>query len=182
MALVVPGGEPDDDVANGDEARVLDQETQPLRIAMGPATTTIPFTCKRERSDGPDPLTLSPTKRSKLEDPISNGSEDSTTTSQDPPPATTLNMMMTKKVVSLEFPLFEEPPNENNKFDSSNLEKSVPPGYLKFINNLEKEMMNVSMDRESLKIEVMRAQAIINYLQSRVDLLTRENEDLRKRV
>ncbi|MGI4297483.1 hypothetical protein ACR2WD_27555, partial [Klebsiella pneumoniae] len=63
---------------------------------------------------------------------------------------------------------------------ASNLEKSVPPGYLKFISNLENEILNVSMERETLKIEVMRAQAMINILQSRIDLLNRDNEELRR--
>lgn len=148
----------------------------------------IPFICKRERSEDPEPLSLGQNKRSKQDDPNSshaNGSEDSTTTSQDPPPT-----MMTTNFSSalLEFPLLEsvEPketqPASTATFDSSNLEKSVPPGYLKFINNLENEILNVSMERETLKIEVMRAQAMINILQSRIDLLNKENEDLRRLV
>lgn len=99
-------------------------------------------------------------------------------------------MMTTKDypLALLGFPLLEsfEPkdpqPSNPLTFDSSNLEKSVPPGYLKFISNLETEILNVSMERETLKIEVMRAQAMINVLQSRIDLLTKENEDMRKLV
>lgn len=148
---------------------------------------SLPFMCKRERSEDPEPLSLSQSKRGKHEDPNSsnaNGSEDSTTTSQDPS-----TMMMTTTFSSglLEFPLLEPvEPKENHRgrmltFDSSNLEKSVPPGYLKFISNLENEILNVSMERETLKIEVMRAQAMINILQSRIDLVTKDNEDLRRR-
>ncbi|KAL0452025.1 UNVERIFIED_CONTAM: NAC domain-containing protein 78 [Sesamum latifolium] len=96
-ALVVPGGDAEDDVANGDEARVacndLDQDTQPLSIAPTQVenpieSPSLPFMCKRERSSEPEPLSLaSNSKRSKHDDPNSshaNGSEDSTTTSQDP--------------------------------------------------------------------------------------------------
>ncbi|KAL1532114.1 NAC domain containing protein 52-like [Salvia divinorum] len=193
--VVVPGGDADDDVANGDEARVectdLDQETPPLTMAPPQAenptgTQSLPFMCKRERSEDPELLSLAQSKRGKPdEDPNSsnaNGSEDSTTTSQDP--CTTL---MTTNYTSglLEFPLLE--PKENQPvsalaFDSSNLEKSVPPGYLKFISNLENEILNVSMERETLKIEVMRAQAMINILQSQLELVTKENEDLRRRA
>lgn len=90
-------------------------------------------------------------------------------------------------IALLEYPLLEpvEPKeNQNNPttFDSSNLEKSVPPGYLKFICNLENEILNVSVERETLKIEVMRAQAMINVLQSRIEMLTKENEELRHHV
>ncbi|KAL8538722.1 hypothetical protein ACS0TY_000656 [Phlomoides rotata] len=190
--VVVPGGDAEDDVANGDEVRVdrtdLDQDTQPLTIAPpNIGSQSLPFMCKRERSeDDPEPLSLAQSKRSKHDDPNSshaNGSEDSTTTSQDPP----TTMMMTKSFSTglLEFPLLE-PPKENNQvnaltFDSSNLEKSVPPGYLKFISNLENEILNISMERETLKIEVMRAQAMINILQSRIEILTKENGDLKRR-
>lgn len=146
-------------------------------------THSLPFMCKRERSEEePEPLSLSQSKRGKHEDPNSsnaNGSEDSTTTSQDP-----CTMMMTTNFSSgaLEFPLLEPKENRPVTFDSSNLEKSVPPGYLKFISNLENEILNVSMERETLKIEVMRAQAMINILQSRVEILTKENEESRRRA
>ncbi|KAK4435863.1 NAC domain containing protein 50 [Sesamum alatum] len=197
-ALVVPGGDAEDDVANGDEARAecndLDQDTRPLSIAPPQIenpieSPSLPFMCKRERSSEPEPLSLAQnSKRSKHDDPNSshaNGSEDSTTTSQDP-----TTMMMTKNISSalLEFPLLQSVGSKENHpanpptFDSSNLEKSVPPGYLKFISNLENEILNVSMEKETLKIEVMRAQAMINILQSRIDILTKENEEFRRRV
>ncbi|KAL6573475.1 hypothetical protein OROHE_001934 [Orobanche hederae] len=181
--LVVPGGDGEDDVANVDEARVecidFDQVTRPLSIAPPHVE---PLICKRE---GLGDLSLAPTnKRSKHDDPScshANGSEDSTM-SQDPPP-----MIMTKNDSSklVEFPLLG--PKENNSsnaptFDSSNLEKSVPPGYLKFINNLENEILNVSMEKETLKIEVMRAQAMIHILQSQVEIVTRENDAFKRYV
>nr|GLL23380.1 NAC domain-containing protein 78-like isoform X1 [Ipomoea trifida] len=194
-ALVVPGGVAEDDVANGDDARVdgndLDQQGALCKAPESPVEPlSLSFVCKRERSEeDPEPLSLAQSKRSKQDCPSSshaNGSEDSTTTSQDPP-----TMMMTtndSSPVLLEFPLLDPTePRENQPtnaptFDSSTLEKSVPPGYLKFISNLENEILNVSMERETLKIEVMRAQAMINILQSRIDLLNKENEDLRRVV
>ncbi|KAL0340609.1 UNVERIFIED_CONTAM: NAC domain containing protein 50 [Sesamum radiatum] len=197
-SLVVPGGDAEDDVANGDEARAecndLDQDTRPLSIAPPQfenpiESPSLPFMCKRERSSEPEPLSLAQnSKRSKHDDPNSshaNGSEDSTTTSQDP-----TTMMTTKNISSalLEFPLLQSVGSKENHpanpptFDSSNLEKSVPPGYLKFISNLENEILNVSMEKETLKIEVMRAQAMINILQSRIDFLAKENEEFRRRA
>ncbi|KAL2249369.1 UNVERIFIED_CONTAM: NAC domain containing protein 50 [Sesamum indicum] len=196
-ALVIPGGDAEDDVANGDEARgdcnELDQDTSPLSIAPPQVENPIefpslPFMCKRERSSEPEPLSLAQnSKRSKHDDPNSshaNGSEDSTTTSQDP-----TTMMMTKNISALlEFPLLQPVGSKENHpanpptFDSSNLEKSVPPGYLKFISNLENEILNVSMEKETLKIEVMRAQAMINILQSRIDILAKENEEFRRQA
>ncbi|KAK4353423.1 hypothetical protein RND71_028941 [Anisodus tanguticus] len=200
-SAVLPGGEAEDDVVNGVEARVessdLDQDAPPKAAhnSENPVEPqSLPFVCKRERSEEPE-LSLSQSKRSKHDDPSSsraNGSEDSTITSQDPVNmmADPVNMMTTKDypLALLRFPLLEsfEPkesqPSNTLTFDSSNLEKSVPPGYLKFISNLENGILNVSMERETLKIEVMRAQAMINVLQSRIDLLTNENEDMRRLV
>ncbi|CAI9117734.1 OLC1v1019198C1 [Oldenlandia corymbosa var. corymbosa] len=150
----------------------------------------ITFICNREKSEEPEPLPLGQHKRPRQDDPSSsqtNGSEDSDTTSSQEP---TTMMMTTDNVSSslLEFPLLEsvEPkesqPASTATFDSSSLEKSVPPGFLKFISNLENEIMDVSMEREALKIEVMRGQAMINILQSRIDRLNKDNEDLRRLV
>ncbi|KAJ8543872.1 hypothetical protein K7X08_025490 [Anisodus acutangulus] len=226
--LLVPGGEAEDDVANGDEARVEGNDLDQDALVKAPRQSdnllepqTLSFVCKRERSEEPEPLSLAQSKRSMHDDPSSslslaqskrskhddpgsslslaqskrsnhdnpssshaNGSEDSTTSQQDPPTM----MMKNCSPTLLAFPLLEplEPkerqPSNSLNFDSSNLEKSVPPGYLKFISNLESEILNVSMERETLKIEVMRAQAMINILQSRIDLLNKDNEDLRRHV
>lgn len=156
-----------------------------------------PYVCKRERSDDcppqgtsdTEPISLVHNKRSKNDDPNSscaNGSEDSTTTTHDLHLSTTMINSTNFSSAFLEFPLSEPiEPKENHtsnlhSFDASNLEKSVPPGYLKFISNLENEILNVCMDRETLKIEVMRAQAMINVLQSRIDVLHKENCELRR--
>ncbi|KAM3268503.1 hypothetical protein P3S67_031444 [Capsicum chacoense] len=202
-SAVLPGGDMVDDVVNGVEARVesndLDQDALPKTARHSENLTEprgLPFVCKRERSEEPELLSLSQSKRSQHDVPSSsraNGSEDSTFTSQDPVNKTTtdpVNMMTTKDcpLALLGFPLLEPfEPKESQPcnpltFDSSNLDKSVPPGYLKFISNLENGILNVSMERETLKIEVMRAQAMINVLQSRIDLLTKENEDMRRLV
>lgn len=159
----------------------------PLRSEPMVDSQTIPFICKRERSDdcvvdhGPELETISlfHNKRSKQSvDPNTdgsntNGSQDSTT-SHNPS-------------ALMEFPLLlsleankSQPTASQPSFHASNLEKSVPPGYLKFINNLEKEIINVSMEKETLKIEVMRAQAMIDILQSKIDALTKENVDMKR--
>uniref|UniRef100_A0A5B7AW51 NAC domain-containing protein n=1 Tax=Davidia involucrata TaxID=16924 RepID=A0A5B7AW51_DAVIN len=205
-SLLVPGEEAGDEMANGDDAQVeniLDQDMHSFnKAALRPSelpidSQNIPFVCKRERSeDGPlscvadpEPFSFVQHKRSKHDDPNSsraNASDDSTTTTQD---LYISKMTTTPTAFSsalLEFPLLESvEPKESHPvapptFDSADLEKSVPPGYLKFINNLENEILNVSMERETLKIEVMRAQAMINILQSRIDLLNKENEDLKR--
>ncbi|KAL8193154.1 hypothetical protein R6Q57_027058 [Mikania cordata] len=194
--LLVPGGETEDDMPNGDEltqalGNDFVQETAanmiPLRSEPMGDPQAIPFVCKRERSEdcavdhGPELKTISlfHNKKSKqIIDPNSNGSNrngsEESTTSQGPS-------------ALMEFPLLQsleankrQPLASQPSFDASTLEKSVPPGYLKFINNLENEILNVSMEKETLKIEVMRAQAMINILQSQIDALSKETVDLKK--
>jgi hypothetical protein len=207
--LVVPGEEPGDEMVNGDDAQVerieFEQDTRSINKAalhqteLPNSSQNFSFVCKKERSeDYPfqciahgEPISVDQNKRSKHDNPNSsrgNGSEDSITTTHDfhISTATATTTTTNTSVGLLEFPLLESlEPKENNPsktltFDAANLEKSVPPGYLKFISNLENEILNVSMERETLKIEVMRAQAMINILQSRIELQSKENEDLKR--
>ncbi|KAM0068818.1 putative transcription factor NAM family [Helianthus debilis subsp. tardiflorus] len=194
--LFVPGGDTGlkDDMAPVDETRAQGNDTVqeaaanaiPLRSEPMLDPQTIMFVCKRERSEdcvvdhGPELETISlfHNKKSKQSvDPNNNGngSEDSTT-SQDP-------------TALMEFPLLQsleadksQPSASQPSFHVSTLERSVPPGYIKFVNNLENEILSISMQRERLKIELMRAQAMINILQSRIDALTEENVDLKRGV
>ena len=155
------------------------QDVQPL---VAPAdTSSVPLQLsKRDPAPELEHLSLDNVKRPKRDDPnfrIANGSEDSTST-----------MMMTKtNSPPVEIPLLEtlgakdNLPGSTTTFNSAELEKSLPPGYHKFISNLEKEIIDISMDRERLKIEVMRAQAMIDILPSRVEALTKENAERERR-
>ncbi|CAH1438065.1 unnamed protein product [Lactuca virosa] len=210
-ALFVPGGETEDDLTRGDET--LPQGNDIVQVAavnmiacgsegMVDHHQSIPFVCKRERSDdsvlnrGPELETFSlfHNKRTKESDEIENnngsngnGSEDSTT-SQDPriaqlsSSATATALMEFPLLESLEAKVSQPSASQPYSFDAATLEKSVPPGYLKFIKNLEHEILNVSMERETVKIEVMRAHAMIDILQSQIDVLTKENGDLKDKI
>ncbi|XP_050384963.1 NAC domain containing protein 52-like [Argentina anserina] len=68
------------------------------------------------------------------------------------------------------------PPEFNAALHSS----SVPSSCLKFIESLQNEIHKISIEKETLKFEMLSAQAVINILQSRIDLLTKENEDLKR--
>ncbi|KAI7757428.1 hypothetical protein M8C21_000478 [Ambrosia artemisiifolia] len=182
-ALFVPGGEPDEDTTNGDETRNDTVKT---------GTQTIDFVSKRARSEDDDglksetdvdPLSLL-NKKSKQVDPSSsnaNGSDDSATTSQDPK---TTNLSSALVELSLLEPVAakEAHPTTPPSFDASTLEKSVPPAYLKYISNLEARIRTVTTEKENLKVEVMRSQAMINVLHTRIDQLTKENKEIKSGV
>ncbi|KAI3761757.1 hypothetical protein L1987_52179 [Smallanthus sonchifolius] len=181
-AHFVPGGEVEEDAPNGDGTRndTVQMDTQ-----------TIDFVGKRVRSEVDNGLNYEPergtssllNKKSKQVDPNSmnaNASDDSATTSQDPK-TTNLSSAL------VEFPLPEPAAAKEGhplttslpSFDASTLEKSVPPGFMKFISNLETQIRNVSMEKESLKVEVIRAQSMIKVLHSRIDHLAQENKELK---
>ncbi|OMO88837.1 No apical meristem (NAM) protein [Corchorus capsularis] len=79
----------------------------------------------------------------------------------------------------------EDQPKENPHvlpatYDTASLDSVVPPGCMKLINELQNEIHKISVERETLKLEMMSAQAMINILQSRVDSLSKENEDQKR--
>ncbi|GAB2276826.1 hypothetical protein Dimus_011539 [Dionaea muscipula] len=57
---------------------------------------------------------------------------------------------------------------------------NVPPSYLKLFEDLRNEIYRISIEKESLKIEVMSARTMINILQSKIEHLGKENDDLKR--
>ncbi|KAM1140044.1 hypothetical protein ACFX19_040863 [Malus domestica] len=126
----------------------------------------------------------------------SNASEISSGMTHDPCSSTTTtasteaSMTTTRNFLSalVEYQLLESlepkdttpaPPPELN---AALMESSVPTSCLKYIETLQTEIHKISIERETLKFEMMSAQAMINILQARIDLLNKENEDLKKKV
>ena len=48
------------------------------------------------------------------------------------------------------------------------------------LNDLQKEVHQMSVERETFKLEMMSAEAMISILQSRIDALRQENDELKK--
>ncbi|XP_068491329.1 NAC domain containing protein 50-like isoform X2 [Phaseolus vulgaris] len=65
-------------------------------------------------------------------------------------------------------------------FEAENLEASMPPSSAKFIKNLQSEVHKLGVEKETMRFEMMSAQAMINILQSRLDIVCKENEDLKR--
>ncbi|KAJ9159885.1 hypothetical protein P3X46_025339 [Hevea brasiliensis] len=131
----------------------------------------------------------------------SNASENSTRTTQDPcssatstAATTTTDTTMTTAAATtaisalLEFSLMEsielkeDPHVPPRRLDTASLDSSVPPSCMKIIYDLHREIRKISVERETLKLEMMSAQAMINILQSRIDFLNKENEDLKRSI
>ncbi|KAE8700122.1 NAC domain-containing protein 78 [Hibiscus syriacus] len=144
------------------------------------------------------PLPLLQYKRRRNNDSApddTNASENSTRTTQDRCSSTTTTAATvtmssaTTTAISalLEFSLMEslEPRQKSPRvpppvFNTTNLDSVVPPGCMKLINELQNEIHKISVERETLKLEMMSAQAMINILQSRIDYLSKENEGLKR--
>ncbi|XP_061363812.1 NAC domain containing protein 50-like [Gastrolobium bilobum] len=100
---------------------------------------------------------------------------------------TTTNAAPKKHFLSalVEFSLQESLENKESvtpDFDADNLDSSVPPSCAKYIKQLQSEMQKVTVEKETMRFEMMSAQAMINILQSRLDILSKENEELKKMV
>ncbi|GMI90370.1 Arabidopsis NAC domain containing protein 51, SUPPRESSOR OF GENE SILENCING 1 [Hibiscus trionum] len=76
-----------------------------------------------------------------------------------------------------ESPCDPPPPN----YITSSLESVVPPGFMKLIVELQNEVHKISIERETLKLEMMSAGTMISILQSKINSLIKENEDLKRR-
>ena len=108
----------------------------------------------------------------------SNGLETSTRTSQDHCSSTTITTTApatTRNFLSalVEHFLLEsiEPKDSlsvSPPFDIANLDSSVPPSCLKFIQDLQNEIHKISVERETLKSELRSAQTVFNILQSQI--------------
>ncbi|KAL5800369.1 hypothetical protein ACOSQ4_033253 [Xanthoceras sorbifolium] len=183
----------------------------PLNINELPteAQNDLPL-CKSElRDDSPlcvlntqAPLPLLQYKRRRQNDSgynQSNASENSTGTGQGPSSSTTttaettMNMATTSATTTavsalLEFSQMERIETKETTrvfgatFEADRYDSSVPPSYVKLIDDLKKQVHKVTVERETLKLEMMSAQAMINILQSRVDSLIKDNEDMKRRT
>lgn len=198
-STLVPGEEGDDDVAVNDDARMEDSMQSFYNSESAPVTSCglstevqeIPPLCKIERGEegpvpctvDPEPLSLGPNKRSRQCEPDtchSHASEISTTITQGPCSSSTGTTNFSTGL--LEFPLLEsvEPKERPSPPPANVIDINVPPSYLKLFEELRNEIYRTSIEKESLKIEVMSARTMINILQTKIDHLTKENEDLKK--
>lgn len=59
---------------------------------------------------------------------------------------------------------------------------NLPPECLDFIHSLQEEIYKVSIEKETLKLEMLSTRSTANVLQSKVDHLIKENEELKRKV
>nr|UOF75704.1 NAC transcription factor 1 [Rheum palmatum]WLO57474.1 NAC transcription factor 15 [Rheum palmatum] len=208
-SVLVPGEEAEDDTVGNVDSRV-DDSVHSLNTSEGPIAPALPLieaardmlslSCKVEKvsydyshppSNGtdPEPFPLAPNKRLRYEpNPShSNASDISTMRTNNAcssSTGTTTNFSSALLELSLMEPVeckarpagnAAAPPTPINIIDIN-----VPPSYLKLFEDLRNEIYKISIEKESLKIEVMSARTMINILQSKADHLTKENEDLKR--
>lgn len=169
------------------------ESAQATSCGLSTEVQEIPSLCKIERTENgpmtctvdPEPLSLGPTKRFRACEPDrpdtcnSNVSDISTTITQGPCSSSTGTTNFSCGL--LEFPLLESvEPKEQPSLPASVIDINVPPSYLKLFEELRNEIYRTSIEKESLKIEVMSTRTMINILQTKIDHLTKENEELKK--
>ncbi|GMH07887.1 hypothetical protein Nepgr_009727 [Nepenthes gracilis] len=194
VPVFVPGEEAEDDAPGNDGARVEDStqsnNSDAARAAssvLSRETQNIHPLCKIERPEDcpvaagadPEPFPLSPSKRLRHERDSchSNASEISTMRTHGPCSSSSGTTNFPSAI--LEFPLLE--PKETPAHPPINIiDINVPPSYVKLFEDLRNEIYRISIEKESLKIEVMSARTMINILQTKIEHLHRENDDFRR--
>lgn len=130
-----------------------------------------------ELSKGSENSSMSNEEHSLSETAIASQT-DITTTSVTTP--TTKNFLSTLVEYSLlESAEPKDAPAPPPALETSDLSSSVHPSILKFIQDLQHEIHKTSMERETLKFELLSARAMISILQSRIVVLNKEINDLK---
>jgi len=125
-----------------------------------------------------------------------NESNNSSRTTQEPSSSTTTTVDTTPALVSssaaaatntaisalLEFSLMGISDKKENLQTPHKEASPLPPVATpeEKVNDLQKEIHHMSVERETFKLEMMSAEAMISILQSRIDALRQENDELKK--
>nr|WLO57471.1 NAC transcription factor 12 [Rheum palmatum] len=191
-SVLVPGEEAEDDTIGNVEVRVEDSVHSMNASEGPPATETarelLPLSCKIEKvtddyarppcnGSDPEPFPITSNKRLRHEprSSHSNASEISTMRTHGPCSSSTGPTTHIVELPLLDPNASAAPPTPINIIDIN-----VPPSYLKLFEDLRNEIYKISIEKESLKIEVMSTRTMINILQSKVDHLSKENGDLKR--
>ncbi|XP_039041979.1 NAC domain containing protein 52-like isoform X2 [Hibiscus syriacus] len=119
------------------------------------------------------PLSLSRYKR-RQDDDSAKGTPTSPSSAKKRAISTLLGFSLMESIEPKENPCVPPP-----KFVTSSLESVVPPGCMELIRELQNEVHKIAKERDTLKLELMSAQTMISILQSRINSLSNENEDLK---
>lgn len=191
----IPGVEAEDDIIGNDDARA-EPSTHPVEPSAlhlpssGGLLQEIPQILpppqiKQEPSDDShisdwELLTLGPNKnkrsRRELDSRHSNASDISTTRSHGSSSSAERTDMTSEL---FDFPVSEalEDPRDGPSLPRGMIDMNVPAGYLKLFEELRSEIYKLSLEKESLKIELMSARTMINILQTKTDQRS-NNEDM----
>ncbi|KAJ0249498.1 NAC domain-containing protein [Hirschfeldia incana] len=101
----------------------------------------------------------------------------STTTTLIPSSAAAAAATSTAISALLEFSLMDISKKKENTIASP---PTPLPTHEEKLSDLQKEIHEMSVERESFKLEMMSAEAMISILQSRIDALRQENDELKK--
>ncbi|KAF8098829.1 hypothetical protein N665_0257s0041 [Sinapis alba] len=133
------------------------------------------------------PLPLLQYKRRRQNESSNNNNNDSSRTAEDYCSSTTTTVDNTPTLISssaaiaalLEFSLMGISKKKENA-QQTLLRPHKEATVKEKLNDLQKEIDQMSDERETFKLEMMGAEAMISILQSRIDALRQENDELKK--
>ncbi|XP_022945573.1 NAC domain containing protein 50-like [Cucurbita moschata] len=160
------------------------EDYTPPSIIANPKPFSLMKYKRRRQSDLPSELSKASENSSMSNEELSLS--EIATASQTDVTMSSVTTPTTKNFLStlVEYSLLEstEPkdsPAPPPSLETSDLSSSVHPSILKFIQDLQHEIHKTSMERETLKFELLSARAMISILQSRIVVLNKEINDLK---
>ncbi|KAL9258454.1 NAC domain containing protein 52-like protein [Drosera capensis] len=199
---LVPGEDAEDETLGNDDFRIEDS-TQSANytntthagssgLSFEPLEILPP--CKMEtREDShtvayngdPEPFPVMPSKhlRHELDSSQSNASEISTNGTHNGASSSSTTWNASSSSPRLDLCLMSSVEPEEKPLSlhqpTNNIDNNVPPSCLKLLEELRDEIYRLSIVKEALRIEAMSARTMINVLQSKIEHLSKENEDLK---
>ncbi|GAB2286901.1 hypothetical protein Dimus_021289 [Dionaea muscipula] len=201
---LVPGEDNEDDTLGNDDARVKDSiqsinnsdatcaansnsdsdSDGGLSRSRGTGQILfLPLCCKVERPEEDPPADPEPFpnyKRARLELDSSHSEISTTNTTQKDTNANSSTLLELLDPVGSKDQRLPPPPPAGPHPQINIIDINVPPSYLKLFEELGNEIYRISVEKESLKIQVMSTRTMINILQSKIEHLSKENEDLKR--
>nr|AGV29496.1 putative NAC domain class transcription factor [Tamarix hispida] len=179
-------GNDDAPLENSTQSVETSEPHPPNNGGLPKETHQIPPICKLETPDDcpisctPDSelLTLGPNKRLRRDLGSCNSNASEFSTSRTNGCSTSIT---NSSSTLLEFPLLEPiGPKDEPSLPLGMIDINMPPSYLKLFEELRSEIYKLSIEKESMKIEVMSARTMINMLQTKIDHLSKENDDVKR--
>ncbi|KAI4382683.1 hypothetical protein MLD38_008619 [Melastoma candidum] len=150
-------------------------ETLEYRDVACPPSQEIPAILRHKRKNDFDLNSIDPIVTESSPKKVNNPSSFTTTTAASPDESSSSCLS-----ALVEYSLLESLENKDRARNAVDTTLSLPAESLEFIDSLQEEIYKVSMERETLRLEMLSFQSKAHVLQAQLDSLMNENENLKR--